>query len=727
MRAFSISNLATPAILPIHTEPWLTAPAIPSFPTREAYKLWMTNPTSMVPLFSLVEGQNPGMRVHPGTNPAYRVHGFVADYDSPLNEAEVLAGLSRVPARFPIFAWNRTRRGGVRAVWRFEEPIFYYGEESFGRFVKRIRKELALDSIFPGLDEEVLAKPDQCYAAGDGWTVNATAVIKNETIQSWLVEILKKTKDFDRVDIEIPLNVVKAELDRQFPGRWSGTFEEGARGVRFWDPMADNPTAAIVRKTGMTAFTGDTPFMSWANIFGSGFVAKYKEDTIGRAAATMWADREKNYYRKVANGEWDLCGVEVARRHLRGTFGLSDSVRKGESLSEVDQVLLHLELSKRVEGMMPFPHRPEESVMWQGKTYLNSARAVLVKPAECTESNWGADFPFLSNYLIRLFANHENLEVFLAWLKVWYESTLAGYPAPGQALFIVGPAGTGKSFLSLEVIASIFGGYADARSHFVDGGRFNSDMFEHALWSLDDSTILGNHQHHKKFSGLIKACVANPSMPYEKKYGYSGSCPFTGRFVCTLNNDPISLGILPDTDQSLLDKVVLARTDSLEAEVFSSKEKNHEAVMAELPMFLRWLVNWEIPASIERDTRFGIKAWHDVIVLSETQASSDSSAISEAIEMWAKDVLPEIKEGVWQGNCTELFGALQNNSKVAPAIRGLTTRSLGRHLASLCGQPGSWISRGSVGRGAAKRNNIYTVRIPPIEPTTPHEDSKATP
>lgn len=712
-RAFSVANLANPAILPEFDRPWLTAPAIPKFPDRDAYRKWMASPSSTVPLFSLIEGENPALRVD-GTNPAYRVWGIVTDYDSTLTDAEVAAGLARVSSsRFPIFAWNRTRRGGVRAIWRFEDPIFYYGKDAFHQFMQRAARELNLEGLFPGLDKPVLSKPDQCYAAGNKWTVNADAMIPTDTLSLWLFDVLRRAHDFSRVDVDIPLELVKAELDKRFPGRWKGSFEEGARGVRFWDPTADNETAAIVRKNGMTAFTGDRPFLSWADIFGREFTSKYQEDRIGRAAAEMWSDNEKNYYRKMPDGTWDLVSVETARRHLRGRYGLSEKVAKGENLSEVDRMLHHLELHRRIEGALPFPHRPKEVVRWMGRDYLNTAMGVqLVKPSEVTDVMWGRDFPFLSEFLSRLLVDEQNLTIVLAWLKVFYVSCLSGKPRRGQALFLVGPPGTGKSFFSLEILSSIFGGYADARNHFVEGNRFNSSMFDHIIWSLDDSTILGDRRMHQKFSGLVKACVANPAFPYEKKYGYSGSAPFEGRFICTLNDDPVSLGILPDTDQSLLDKVILARTDSLPASVTGDVHKNHEIVMAELPSFLRWLVDWEIPDSVELDARFGIKAWHDTEILREARSVSDSMTVMEAVEMWIKDYTPAKPGEPWTGNATELYAALQSHSGVSSVTRRLNPVTLGRQInAAMAGGAVRYVKRGHLGRGEDKRS-VYIITKP---------------
>ena len=712
-RAFSVANLASPAILSEHREPWYTASAIPSFKDdRDGYKRWMSEPTSMVPLFSLIEGDNPGQRVS-SANEADLVYGIITDYDVEAEDSEIAPGLARIPARFPCFAWNRTRRGGIRMIWRFERPIFYYGSHTYKEFLKRAKRELNLNVIFPGLDEKAYFQADQVYVSGDKWTVNKDAFIGNETLHTWLFDVLKKTKDFDK-EMEIPLDIVAAEVEKQFPGRWSGKFEEGARGVRFWDMTADNPTAALVRKTGMTAFTGDRGFLPWAEILGRAFTSKYQEDRIGKAVAEMYCDEVKNYYRELPNGSWDLCEATHARRHLKGTYHLSSRASDGAALSEVDLVLHHLEMYRRVEGALPFPHRPEQIVTWEGKKYLNNAQCKLVKPcAEKVDPAFGKSFPFIAGYMRNLWINDTTLEVILAWLKIYYESCYLGKPARGHALFIAGPPNTGKTFFSRVILGTIFGGCADARSYFVEGSRFNSSMFDHSVWSLDDSTILGDHKAYQKFSGLIKACVANPSMSYEKKFGYSGSCSFTGRFVCTLNDDPVSLGILPDTDQSLLDKVILVRTGTKIASLAGSVSANQAAVDAELPQFLRWLVDWELPDTIVRDERFGMKSFHDSVLLEEAISASDSVGVLEMIEMWIEKFTPLKAGDPWKGNTSELLKSLKNDTDTAGLASGFNRNSFGRAIKKALVTGCRWMK---LGRDYSSKNKspIYIIHKPSL-------------
>ena len=73
-------------------------------------------------------------------------------------------------------------------------------------------------------------------------------VIRAATLHLWLAECSKES-DFSDSGIEIPMDLVAAEVARQFPGRWTGDFKAGARGVRFWSPEGD-ANSVIVRERG---------------------------------------------------------------------------------------------------------------------------------------------------------------------------------------------------------------------------------------------------------------------------------------------------------------------------------------------------------------------------------------------------------------------------------------------------------------------------------------------
>lgn len=393
--------------------------------------------------------------------------------------------------------------------------------------------------------------------------------------------------------------------------------------------------------------------------------------------ADLYYDSQKNYYRRLGNGEWDSMGVDQTRRHLKVELGMSDEAPSG-GISVVDAALHYIETKQRVFGALPFPLERDSVVDWNGKTYLNVATAALMQPAEGETKGWGDGFPRIQSMLETLFPG-KALDAWNAWLRVWYKRVLAtGRGGRGQAVFIVGPPKTGKTFLTNCVLGRIFGGVSDVSGYFVEGNQFNADMFNHAVWALDDSTILGDHDALKKFSALVKKAVANPSFPYDKKYGYKGSVPFNGRFTCTLNDGPSSIGILPDTDQDLLDKVILLRTGDKQMNLAPTEPERYEVLRVELPFYLRWIAQTGHAEWIGcSDGRCEIDSWHDSWVLDQAK----SNAISETTSMVVMELMGDLQtdnKKVWEGSIGELYNRAKNSDStkhMMQSIRNVQTFS----------------------------------------------------
>jgi hypothetical protein len=216
---------------------------------------------------------------------------------------------------------------------------------------------------------------------------------------------------------------------------------------------------------------------------------------------------------------------------------------------------------------------------------------------------------------------------------------------------------------------------SDVSDYFVEGSQFNSTIFNNVTWALDDSTILGERGAHEKFSGLVKKVVANPSFPYDAKWGYKGSVPFNGRFICTMNDGPASIRILPDTDQDLLDKVIFLRTGRVPAKMCGSEEANLERVTAELPAFLRWLTNTDHADWVScKDERCGIDSWHEPSILSEAKSESRSGSLGEILDMWRESCAASGKDkGHWEGTSAQLLQTLGESACINRLIQGIKT------------------------------------------------------
>lgn len=712
-RGFCLPNNSAQKLTEEKT-PWLNTEPIPKFKTKDEYRAWSAHPETNYCYLSLVEGEVSTLRVGGGNKP-FRIHGIVADYDAAgLTDAEIAKGLARCPAHLAPYAWNKTFSGGCRMLWRFEHPVFFYSDDVYTKLVRKFSKEAKLKSLLPGLDNAIEVA-EIYYACGHDWTINEHAIIRDSLVSLWLYDACKTEKGSSS-GVEVPLDLVAAEVEKQFPGRWQGEFVDGARGVRFWADDGD-AKSVIVRPSGVICFTGNEPFKSWESIFGREFISNFLENRRGKALSEMYSDGDA-YYRRLPNLMWDGMNTEMTRRHLKVEYGLSDKTEKGDDASEIDILLNHLERRKRVTGALPFPLNPNDVVEWNGGTFLNNS-IVKLWPAHPEPQEWGINFPWIAQYLSVLFLDQENLEVFLSWLHVWIESAHKGKPCRGQSYFLVGPPGTGKTLLSRQIIAKMVGGYADARDHLVDGGRFNSAMFERAAWCLDDSTVLGDAKAHVRFSSLVKALVANDSFQYEQKFGYCGAVPFTGRLFVTLNDDPISLGILPDADQSLLDKAMMGRTDAVEVDVAATEAERYEIIDRELSSFVRWVIDYEMPAWIERDKRFGIKAWHDAEVLAEARSITPSSQLLEILGDWrVKPGQPDLtKEQKWQGTPSKLYQALCPS--YPQLMQKTTAMALGKHVNQAINNGVSWIRRHRQPGTGARMLEIDFVQpiVPPVKVT----------
>lgn len=694
------NNSATEASV---TEPWLNPLPFPTFKNKDEYRAWCVHPTTNYLFFSMVEGEISSLRVG-GSNKPFRLHGVVADYDCKNTTPEEIAkGLTRVSGMYPPFAWNRTFSGGVRMIWRFQEPVFFYNTATFKRFMARVKKELKLAGIFPALDDSYL-KADQYYCAGSDWSLNPAApVIGSAGLHLWLAEAAKND-DFDGFT-EIPIEIVADQVEKQFPGRWQGEFKVGARGVRFWEAGAD-ARSVIVRPTGVQAFTGDTSFLSWEAIFGRGFVQQFLENKMGGAIRDTWYDG-KAYFRQLHNESWDAMNTEVVKRHLAVHYGLSTD--KGKDVaSEADKALHRIENSKRVAAALPFPHRPERQIFFNGNEYLNVATAKLW-PAALDEQDWGENFPWLASYLSTLFETEEGLQVFLCWLSFWLKSLHEGKPCKGHAIFLVGPPGTGKTLLSTQILSRMVGGFTEATQYIVDANRYNNALFEKVLWTIDDALAGADAKAHDRFSSTMKACVANGTFRYERKFGQSGDVPFNGRLIVTLNDDPASMAIIPNVDLSLIDKVLIIRTGDMAADVAEKEFERYETIERELQYFVRWLLDFEFPAGIERDARFGLKAYADAGILEQARESTAGYNAIELVNLWRADWKESHSDqDKWEGTPSELIAHLRVSIRTKDIAAKLSPVWLGRHLTQAMSNGCTWISRA---RRRSDMSRILSIKL----------------
>lgn len=677
MAFFHLKNLSSTAAedQPL---PWESASVRPAFSTKDEYREWCKRPATSHYFYSAFEGINAGVRIGK-ENPAYRIHGLVADYDTNLGEKAIpLTVAKNAPLEFRPAWFSRTFSGGARLIWEFEQPVFCYHAAHLKDFLARCKKEFKCARLIAGLDEGVLSKPDQYYELGTDWQRVSDVRIASKTINLWLYQIGTKIK-WSVEGTEIPIELVAEQVEKQFPGRWPGEFGLGVRGPRFWDPTADNDTAAIVRSAGMQCFTGETPFVPWASILGASFTRDFEANRIAQATDQIYYDN-RHYWRRDDRGGWYFSNKEDISLFMRVKAGLARDPGRATS-SEVDQAVFHIQSQNRVLAALPFVHRRPGLHREPDGLYLNTSNVQVCPPAEGALA-WRENFPWLAGLLDEsYFTSPDQWPFFMAWLQRFYNTAYEGQMARGHAVFLAGPVGQGKTFVATQVIGRMLGGASDVTSYMLGENSWNSSLIERAVWNVDDSGPGKDPRTHTIYSNNIKKHVANEYFDYQKKFTDAARARWTGRIIVTLNDDEESLCMLPDMDGSIMEKILLLRTANRNYDFPVNCE---EIAHRELPFFCRWLLDWVAPELTLGNKRFGITHYHEPSLMAAAQERGKTHEFRELVETLLINHFRDDREATeWVGTATELYAAMADLPMLAAIVRKFNPTYIGRGLKKL--------------------------------------------
>lgn len=657
--------------------PWTYVPEIPAEVTenKAKFSVWCADPATNHLFFNASEGTNPSIR--PGrNNPLRTLHAFIADYDAKITDEMMKTLLARCPAGFQPSWSARTFSGGTRLVWLFEAPLAMDQPKLTTNFLKVAARELKLKKLLPGLDETAWMDVFKLYEVGKEWTQISKTPISTNVLHYWLTEATAKVEWRGVSKLSIPLEDVEKEMHRKFPGRWSGPFAAGSRGVVFFDPSSKNPSAAIVTEEGLVCFGQEKVFYDWAEIFGRDFIQKYQADKIGAAVSDVWYDG-RAYYRKSHAGVWESHSREDFTCHLRVRHGMESLRGKGETCSEVDRTLTYVHETRRVTGVVPSIYNPRELLQINGRRFLNCAAVRTIEPLE-TPQTWGQDFPWLAEFLDTCFEPAEQKDYFLAWLQRFYTTAHQGELAKGHALFLVGGVNRGKTLLA-SIVGRMMGGATDASDFLNSETQFNKELLEVGVWNIDDGVAAQTADGHQKFTEMVKRIVANPTFNYRAMYRDSQRTDWLGRIIVTLNDDASSLRVLPALDSSIEEKVMILKFSDKERR-FPVWAKLEEIISRELPAFARWLLDWKAPEEVldngNGGTRLGVKKYIHEETRQKSLHVGGVGDLLELVDLWIKRSRPEGE--VWEGSASEWMAEVGVHDVLRPLIGKYTPRQLGR-------------------------------------------------
>jgi hypothetical protein len=675
--------------------PWETSTVAPPKPD------W-NNPAVDHCFYSGLEGLIPSARIDSKNNQAVFLHWLVVDFDGQVDQHARATVLERCGDFKPQYIC-RTFSGGARLLWKLATPFPLHRNDLTVKLLKHLHKKLKLAKILIGLDSGAFEDLCKYYEAGTNWVHLSDDTIPAEFMMQWAIEATHNYS-WNKLGVVIPMDKVADEVEKQFPGRWDGEFSIGARGVRFWDSSADNETAAVVRDSGMQCFTGGRAFVPWSVILGRQFVNQFEADRVGGAINGVYFDGHE-YWTQLSSGQWQATNKSDMAQDLKVERGLSAASSRGETSSQVDQAMTRIRKQQFIACAAPLIHRPKGIVCINGQRVLNTSTVEMFQPANVGQasslsSSGGAGpmssdsitptlnhshtsqaFPWLASYFNTLFDPVEQLDYFYAWLRRWYSSALDGRMLPGQAAFFAGVPNTGKTLLSNVILSRIFGGHIDASSFLSGEDNFNSHLFNSAVWAVDDVVPLTDSRSHLKFSALIKKMAANRMFSVREKYKVDKLIEWNGRVVVTCNTDPESIRILPDVDLSNRDKINLFRI--ADRDTFTFPRDVEEIIFAELPFFLRWLLDWTPPEHVLGDSRYGVQTYCEASLFDSARHSSSAYSFLEALLKFFEGQ----SASVWEGSATELLSAMLNDADgLAVIVSKYTTRQVGRELSKLSSQ-----------------------------------------
>jgi hypothetical protein len=336
-------------------------------------------------------------------------------------------------------------------------------------------------------------------------------------------------------------------------------------------------------------------------------------------------------------------------------------------------------------------------VVHNNRKYLNTSRVRPIVPLPDPRA-WGEGFEWIAKYLDRLWDRNQRM-YYLAWVAHFYQQALSGKPSTGLALFIAGDGSIGKNFSANAILGQLYGGHADASKFITGKDGFNGNLLSSPLWTCHDTQRTADNQTAQNtFTQQLKRVIADRELISRAMFKEGIDVPWNGRIIVTLNTDPESLRMLPDLEQTILNKVLLLRASDPGISEFPSDED----VLKELPSFGAFLRDFEIPDDIS-EPRFGIKAWHHPDLLDAAHAESPTTSALEVISLWRQKYFEGVDTGTehWVGNATELLQAMLEPIGTENIVRGQFRNgtSLGRALNKIVGQGGiGWLHKHPGGR-----------------------------
>jgi len=312
--------------------------------------------------------------------------------------------------------------------------------------------------------------------------------------------------------------------------------------------------------------------------------------------------------------QWGSHDLEGVKRRLRED-GLRAKVQEGERLSPLERRVLEIQEDNQVAYVGPLAGH------WSGLHDYNGNRILVTSSPRLIEPKPG-EWPLLARVFEGLFVieDADQRNHFHGWMKIAEAALRSRKRQPGQVLVLAGPRECGKSLLQ-ALITEILGGRSAKPYQYMAGVTpFNSDLFAGEHLMMEDDQPLTSLSARRDFGSKIKDFTVNQDQRLHAKGRDALILRPFWRVSVSLNDESENLMALPPMDESIMDKISLFLCGKAEMPMPSTTSEERDAfgaaLRAELPAYVAWLHQWQIPEEL-RTNRFGVTHWHHPRIVDE--------------------------------------------------------------------------------------------------------------
>ncbi len=339
--------------------------------------------------------------------------------------------------------------------------------------------------------------------------------------------------------------------------------------------------------------------------------------------------RETSYWRMDQNNRWIKVNDASAKSFIAEHSYSKNPAVPGTN-SEVEKCIMEIQAKQNVAYVGPLAG-------YSAGVYPMGENQILVTDSPRFIAPKAGEWPTLDALFQGMFVEGDldQRPYFYGWVKNAMESFRHRRWKASQLFAMAGPAGSGKS-LTQNLLTVIFGGRSSKPYQFMMGHtQFNSHMFGAEHLMLEDEAESVDIRSRRHFAANIKTILTGRDQNCHAKHREALILYPRWRMSLSLNDDPERLQVLPPLDADVKDKIIVLKALKSEMPMETGNPEADERfwnqLVSELPAFLHFLEQWQVPNALT-DSRYGIVKYQHPEIVEKLEQTTPELRLLEFID-----------------------------------------------------------------------------------------------